>query len=313
MDKLLYSFSIIVFGLMTGYALQLVVENQKEKLIKTIQKIALLILNPIALIGALWQVNLDNIGLILLPFLGMIAITFGGGLSWLYAKKMNFSKAQKGTLVISGGFTNIGNIGGVLTFIFVGETGFALVPLYKLFEELLYYGIGFPIARAHSDEHYQKGSLLKRLFNDIFIIVAISSVVVGMTLNLSPLERPEFYKSMNQIIIPASTFLLLITIGLNIKFTRIKKYLKPAIVVSIIKSICTPIIVTLIAYLLGLGSYNDGFALKTVFILSSMPSGFLSLVPPTLYRLDVDLANAIWMVTTVGLLWIIPIINFILN
>ncbi len=313
MIKLLYSFFIIIFGLVTGYLLQLVIKEPKEKLIKTIQKIALLILNPIALIGALWQVNLDDIGLVLLPFLGMIAILLGGGLSWLYANKMKFSKAQKGTLAISGGFTNIGNIGGVITFIFLGESGFALVPLYKLFEELLYYGIGFPIARAHSDEKYQKGSLFKRLFKDIFIIVAISSVVIGMTLNLSQLVRPEFYKNINQVIIPISTYLLLITIGLNIKLTRIKKYLVPALMISIIKSICTPILVTLIAYLLGLGRYNDGLALKTVFILSSMPSGFLSLVPPTLYQLDVDLANAVWIVTTVGLLWIIPVLNVIIT
>ncbi|MDH8678085.1 hypothetical protein QE109_07995 [Fusibacter bizertensis] len=323
MYKLLYSFLIILLGLVTGYILQYVLIHQKktgnlnntfskENIIRVIQKIALLFLNPIALISALWQVKLDNFGLILLPLLGIIAIFTGGSLSWLYASKMKYSNAQIGTLIISGGFTNIGNIGGVITFIFLGETGYALVPLYKLFEELIYYGIGFPIARAHSDEVYQKGSLLRKLFSDIFIVVAVSSVIVGLILNYSHLPRPSYFKTLNQVIIPISTYLLLITIGLNIKLTKISKYLKPALMLMFIKSICTPIIVTTICYFLGLGSYSDGLVLKVVLILSSMPSGFLSLVPPTLYRLDVDLANAVWMTTTLSLLWIIPLLSYLM-
>jgi hypothetical protein len=38
-----------------------------------------------------------------------------------------------------------------------------------------------------------------------------------------------------------------------------------------------------------------------------MPVGFTALVPPSIYDLDIDLANAGWMVTTALLVIVIPL------
>jgi len=53
---------------------------------------------------------------------------------------------------------------------------------------------------------------------------------------------------------------------------------------------------------LGLGQMENGLPLKVVLILSSMPVGFIAMVPPTLYDLDIDLANSCWLVTNCLLL-----------
>jgi hypothetical protein len=37
-----------------------------------------------------------------------------------------------------------------------------------------------------------------------------------------------------------------------------------------------------------------------------MPVAFMAMVPPTLYDLDVDLANAAWLVTTGLLVVVVP-------
>lgn len=67
------------------------------------------------------------------------------------------------------------------------------------------------------------------------------------------------------------------------------------------------------AYLAGLGGLDGGVPLKVVLILSSMPVGFTALVPPALYGLDVDLANACWFGTTLALAAVLPLQAVILR
>lgn len=47
--------------------------------------------------------------------------------------------------------------------------------------------------------------------------------------------------------------------------------------------------------------------LKVIGIPSSVPVGFIALVPPSLYKLDVDLANSAWLITTALLAVVIPL------
>jgi hypothetical protein len=66
---------------------------------------------------------------------------------------------------------------------FLGEKGFALVPFYKLFEEAIYYSIGFPIAKSYSPDISKNYSLMHQLKSavaDKFVIVAVSSIALSL-------------------------------------------------------------------------------------------------------------------------------------
>ena len=76
---------------------------------------------------------------------------------------------------------------------------------------------------------------------------------------------------------------------------------------AMIKFIIVPVAATTIAYYIGFGKVDQGLPLKVTLILSSMPVGFIAMVPPTIYELDVDLANATWLVTNFLLLLIVPL------
>jgi hypothetical protein len=62
-----------------------------------------------------------------------------------------------------------------------------------------------------------------------------------------------------------------------------------------------------LAYLIGFGSIDDGLPLKVVIILSSMPVAFTALIPPSIYDLDLDLANSCWFFTTALLMAVLPL------
>ena len=322
-NNLIISLSYIFLGLIVGYIIQQLEQRKVirfpislEKLRKLLQKIGLLFFMPISFIGALWMVKIDNLNIIALPFLGIFALLMGGVLGFASAKLFKLNRKDTGSMFVCGSFTNIGSIGGLVCYLFLGEKGFALFPIYKLFEQVIYYAIGFPIAKSFSNDIIKKEKItsqLKKVFTDIFVVVALASITIGAFFNLSGIERPEFYKTINAIFIPGGTIILLISIGLAVKFRKVKKYIKECITISIIKFILMPLIISTIAIFLGYGLIEGSLPLKVVIILSSMPVAFTALVPASIYDLNLDLANSCWLVTTLSLIVILPLLFYIIS
>ena len=322
MQKLLYSLSIIIIGLIIGYIIQrltlkgiIKADKSLSKQRKFLQAIAILVLFPISTIGALWDFNFNNLSLALLPLVGIVAL-FVGGFSALFVTKIfKYNKKQAGAFVSCGGMSNIGSIGALIVFVFLGEKAFALVPIYKLFEQIIYYTLWFPIAKSYSvtaEKDNNKNKLLT-IIKDPYILVATISIIIGLILNVLQIPRPSFYSQLNAFIIPSGSLILLASIGMAMKFSKVSGYKKSATLISIIKYIIVPLISTTVAYLFGFGNIDNGLPLKVVLILSSVPVGFLALVPPTLYDLDLDLANANWLVTTALLTIVIPLQMLIIS
>ncbi|MBT8352623.1 MAG: hypothetical protein KJO26_15500 [Deltaproteobacteria bacterium] len=323
MYKFFYSFSIIIFGLSLGYIIQVLVNRDMFKLPvsidrirKSLQYTALLFINPVAIVGAIWIVNIQNLRIAALPFIGLFALIMGGMFALGAAKLLRLEPKKTGAMYGCGSFTNIGSIGALICFVFLGEPGFALVPIYKIFEEVSYYGIGFPIAKYYSNSagtFEGKWNRLKGLARDPFILVALSSIIFGGLLNYSSLKRPDFYATLNTVFVPLGTIMLLTSIGMALKFKRVRHYIKECVAVSLIKFGIVPIIASTLALLIGFGNIDGGLPLKVVIILSSMPVAFNALIPPSIYDLDLDLANSCWFVTTALLIVVLPLLLLIIT
>jgi len=316
MQKLVFSLSIITIGLVIGYISQrlalagkIKADASLAKQRKILQRVVLLCLNPIATIGAIWILSFDNVRITLMPAIGILAMITGGLAALVIGKIMGLKPRQQGAFLSCGAMSNVGSIGALLVFVFLGEAAFALVAMYKLFEQIISYTIWFPAAKSYSPHLQQKekrGKALK-ILADPFVLVTVASIIIGLALNTLEVPRPAFYSNLNAVIIPSASLILLISIGMAMKFGKIQAYLKPALLVSAIKYLLVPVVVTGTAYLLGLGNIDNGLPLKVILILSSMPVGFTALVPPSIYDLDVDLANAGWMITTALLVVVIPL------
>lgn len=322
MDKFIYSFSIIISGLALGYVIQVLANRQiiklplpMDRMRKSLQYTALLFINPVAIVGAIWIVNIHNVRIVAFPLLGLFALVLGGMLALGAARLLKLEARKTGAMYGCGSFTNIGSVGALVCFIFLGEPGFALVPIYKLFEEVSYYGIGFPIAKYYSgaSSAEDKWDRLKGLARDPFIIVAVSSILLGGLLNYSGLNRPSFYGKVNAIFVPLGTIMLLASIGMALKFRRVREYVRESIAVALIKFAVVPIIVSGLALAIGFGDFDGGLPLKVVIILSSMPVAFNALIPPSIYDLDLDLANSCWFVTTSMLVFVLPVLLAIIS
>jgi len=318
MYKFIFTFGLIVSGLLIGYGVQALIKREilhlplpVDRLRRFLVKLALLFVNPIAIVGALWTLRMNDGRMAAFPVLGIFAILLGGLLALGASKILKLERKKAGSLFACGFFTNTNAIGGLICYIFLGEMGFALVAFYRIFEEFIYYGVGFPIARLYSTDTHEKETWqdkLKRLGTDIFVLVSLISLFTGGLLNLSGLKRPEFYQTINSVLIPLGTLALLISIGLAMRIKTIQDYLRECVAISATKFLIVPVILTLTAFLLGYGKIEEGLPLKVVMILSSMPVAFTALVPPSLYDLDIDLANSCWLFSTSLLVVVLPVL-----
>ncbi|MDX9957726.1 MAG: hypothetical protein RBT68_04710 [Spirochaetia bacterium] len=330
MQSFIVSFSIIIVSLLSGYAFNMLIvrglvpltPEQTAALRLNMQKTSLLGIYPIAFLGAIWVADLSEPLYFLLPFIGIAALATGLAYGLTVSRMLQLPPTRAGVFATSASFTNLGAIGALVVFMLLGEPGFALMPFYKLLEELWNYSILFPIARAYG-ERSTPGSRstegtsfragLMRVLRDPFLLVSFSAVSLGLLMNFTGVQRPGFYISLNKFLVPAGTTLLLFAIGMRIRFTIARADLKPSLLMILGKSVVIPIIMSAVALALGLGQTADGLGFKLVLVMAAMPVAFVSLVPPTLYKLDQDLAGSLWLASNASLLVVVPALALILR
>lgn len=323
MHKILFSLSLIILGVLSGYCIQLTVGKKFIKfhldvvtLRRNIQKVVLLGIVPVTVVGALWIIEFDDLRLAAFPLIGVFHYFLGGFFAICAARFLKLGRKETGSLFCSGFFSNIGSVGGLIVYIFLGEQGFALVPVYHVFGQLCYFTVGFPIARYYSSGDTKGDPLfvvIRRVFSDKFVRATVSAIMIGSVLNFSGMERPLFYSSINSIFIPAAAFLMLVSIGLAMRFSKVWSYPRECLSIGIIRMIIMPMLLPLIAFLMGYHSLMGGIPFKVVVILSFMPVAFIGMIPPSIYDLDIDLSNSCWLFSTGSLLFIIPLLYVILS
>lgn len=324
MLKLAYSLLLVLSGLGLGYCLRYLVLRGTlslpisiDALRKVLQKTGLLFFMPVSFMAAVWVIDFQDLRIILLPLIGLFALVSGGIYGYLYARAANLSPRRTGVLFCCCSFTNIGSIGALVCYMFLGEPGFALVALYKIFEEMYYYVIGFPIARYFSsggDDHERgPASRFISVITDPFVATILAAFLTGLILNLTTIPRPAFFDTVNALFIPTGTFILIVSIGLGMHLSAMAAHMPVGLLVASIKSLAVPAGATTLAWLFGLGAIADGLALKVVLILSSMPTAFNSLVAASIYDLDLDMANSCWFISTMSLCIVLPVLYWLLN
>ena len=319
MDRLLLSLGIIFFSLSAGYACRCLAQTRPALftpdrmllLRQKIQIVSLFALFPLAAMLSLWAMPRPDGALLLLPFLGIAAWSLGGALALLYAGLRNLDGRRTGSLYCCGTFSNIGAVGTLVCVLFHGEGTIALAALYRLCEELFYFSAALPIARRYAPDGGVQGIGRRKAFSPA-LCIALGALSLGILLNLCHVRRPHFCGNLATVLTISSTVLLLFSIGLGLRISRLACYTREGLAVCLIKFLCVPAAVIGIAKCAGLGGIDNGLPLKVVAVLASMPVAMNALIPPSLFNLDLDLANACWLFSTLALPVVLPVLLVIL-
>lgn len=323
---LIKTFLVLIIGTSSGYLFrkftikyQWLTPDSLKRIIIFLQKLGMIWLISITYIGSLWIFKIENlVGIISLPFVGAISIIAGGVYAVMISKFNHYNSIDTGSMFSCGFFANTMSLGGMICFYYLGEEGYALVPIYTFFMRFLYYGIGYPVANMYST-NFIKGKKISHkikiieVIKDPFFYTGVGAVVVGLFLNLSSLERPGLYGPVNEILVPLTTFVLLFSVGMNLRLSRISKYIRECLYISLVKFIALPLTILIIVLLLNYQSINNGLPLKVSLILSAMPVAFNSIIATNVYNLNVDLVNSCWIFTTIGVMFILPLLLWFIN
>jgi len=321
---LLKTFLVLIIGTFSGYLCQKLIDKNhwitpesKKEISIFLQKLGMLWFISVTYTGSLWIFKIESITKIIsMPFVGAVSTITGGFFAVMIAKYYHYNRIDIGSMFSCGYFANNVTLGGMICFFYLGEEGYALVPILTFLMRLLYYGLGYPIAHMYAEDFVEQKETTKKIIEvikDPFFYIGVGSVLVGISLNLSSLKRPEIYTTINEILIPLTTFILLFSVGLTFKFSRVSKYLKECFLISLVKFVVVPATILVIVLLLDYQSINQGLPLKVSLILSAMPVAFNSVIAANIYNLNVDLVNSCWIFTTFAVLFVLPLLLFVIN
>lgn len=321
MDRLLLTLTIIFVSLIAGYAFQLWVrsgrlplnEESMRSLRLCIQKGAMFGLIPLSAMLSLWGLPSPDARLLALPALGVAAWLCGGVMALILSRMMGLNRRQTGSMFCCGTFTNIGAVGSLVSVMLFGEQTIAIAAMYRLCEELYYFGIAMPVARWHSQPSGGRAHFSLRDFRlEPVLKVILCALGLGITLNLAGVPRPELFGTLSASAMILGTVCFLLSIGMSLRLSRMTCYVRQSAAISLIKFVGCPVVIVALAMLCGLGEIENGLPLKVVAILASMPVAMNALIPPSLFDLDLDLANACWVFTTLGLIVVLPVLLIVL-
>ncbi|WP_426416207.1 AEC family transporter [Aestuariirhabdus sp. LZHN29] len=272
--------------------------------------LALRITVPISILLAMWNLQQLHWALAWLPLIGAAIMLAGFFLGLGLSRPLGMSPADRAVYGPSGGFVNLGALGSLTLFVYLGEPGLALLPLYKLFEELIYFGLLFPYARRHG---IGQADTPAAVWKDPVLLSVVGCWLCGMVLNLAGISRPLWMGSVTSILVPASSFLLMISVGLVFRFRALLPELGRALPISLLRVVLLPALGLGMVWLLGLQQVNGGLIAATVLILASMPAAVLTIVPAALFGLNQGLANACWLVSNLAFLAWLPLVPLLLD
>ena len=249
--------------------------------------------SPVTLCLSLWSMELRRLEPWLLPGLGLLISCSTLIPAYAYARRTKLSDPQTGAFLTCALFSNLGYLGAFTAFALFGEAGYALCMLYLVFFTPCFYTLGFAIAARYGHAKSPQG--LGAAFNDALRVYPFLGMVLGATLSLMRIPRPAPLDGLNHALIPFNTALYLIAIGSHVSVRSPRPWLPACWAMSGIKFLSTP----LIAWGLIQLFHIEGLPRQIILLEAATPVAVSPLVLPLLFGLDRDLANALWLFTTV--------------
>lgn len=306
--------TVLVVGLFSGY----LASNRfgvSEHLAKMLMTLLMVSFNWMIALLVIWQMQLSP-QLTWLPVIGLVLMLSTTALSIVIFSLLKVDSKSRLTLILAGGLSNTGYTGGAFVcYAVFGTVGLALANIYHVFSLPTFYFIYLPLLKFRQLRSEQNGSgfTLSNLLDPRML--TIPAIIVALSLNLTGVKVPSLLLRIHlvDIFVYTASLLAFFSIGLRIKFSRLKNYVSLYFVLSVVKFILTPVMALLIIWFLSLTGHDLSAAVKGVIIvLSTAPSAVIMVTMSNVFDLDAPLASALWVVTTaIFVVIIVPVLYFV--
>ena len=235
--------------------------------------------------------------LLLLPLLSLLTAFLSAGMMAPLCRHQSF--VDQGTLVVAAMLANIGTLAGICGYILYGELSFAYVQLFAVPQNILMVVLAFPLAQYYAARGSSVGGKAPLQFNLRELLftpkqLGVVGMLIGLGLQLFQVERPGFVTDFFRMLVHIQAWIAFTPVGYTIDFHRAFRYLRQAAGLLPIRFLLVPLL------LYGASSLvvTDPVILGTIFLAASAPVAINAVITAQLVHLNVDLAVAAFLETT---------------
>ena len=302
MNELLRALQVTVLPLFAGYLMKRKGWLQKEAAKQMILWNLLLGASSIVFL-ATWILSLSS-SVWVLPVAGFMHASFFTLVGWGMSRLLATQDSRRGSVILILAMSNIGyTLGGLLCYLLFGKQGLGLSVLYCLHFSPMLFLVWFQVGRYYGTKSPMRWTDL--VWHNIKDIrnVPLLALLGGLFLNISEIPRPSAFDQVEAWIVPLSSLVAMVAIGVTVNLGHLKKDLPICLAVMPLKFLLSP----LVAFLLGGALGMEGVHRQVLLLESMMPAAVNSTVVAQLFGLDADLTNSAFIITTiVFLLLVLP-------
>lgn len=241
--------------------------------------------------------------LAILPLMGWGIVVVGLALAWLVARLLKLEGPTAGAFLLVAVFGNTGYVGYPLAQALLGDSGLVRAVFSDVFGNTAAVVIIGTLIAAHYGDHDEKVHPVREILTyPPFIALAAALVLHGVTL---PESVSTWLDALGSIVIPT----IMISLGLTLKPRAVGGHLLPALGAAALKLVVLP----LIALGVGLFLVNDADTLRIVVLQAGVPSMMLSMIIGQRFKLDLDFIASAILVTMLGAVLAIPLLQLLVR
>ena len=214
-------------------------------------------------------------------------------------------------------FSNQGTTYGTfICYIALGAQGAALATIFVLPFAPMLYLLGFYLAGRYTGAATSPWQALASAFRHGYSRNPLLGIAVGLLMHLVIPHLPEVGHRAIDVLVPLDTAIQLFAIGATLRFSVIGAYLRPVLLMQVLKFLVTPALGLGLAWAFGLWGQAGNQMVQVILIQCSTPVAILSLVIAQATRLNTDLANSLWITSNLFavvwapvVLWVVRLIG----
>ena len=312
--RLLYVFTDLILPLIVGYYLHRF-NCISDRLNSFIIKFNVTTVYTLQTLLSFWVLPISVALFLLIPFSTLFVLLPGLIGALTFARKHK-NMLNHGSYIMSAMLSNLGTLGGVCAFILYGEQGFAYTQIVASCQNFMLVMICFPLAQHYRNKFERKESSssynLKYLLSKFISVnqISVIGIALGLLFNFYGIPRPQVFGHIFTFLVHFGAWTALIPVGYLINFSKARYYYSRVWDLALMHFVIVPVIIYIAAKML----FDNEILLNTLMICAITPTAINAVIASRLYRLNVNLAVASFMMTTAMFLCIIfPILFFVIR
>lgn len=291
----------IILMIALGYFLKRIgFLSQKD--IDPFNKIVMYILLPCMVFNALYNADLTLIPKLgILPFVILVSSLATGLVSYLILRRLGFDDRKLWSVLVTVMIANTGFMGYPVTLGIFGPDGFLRAIFCDIATLITFLSLSFVLTLKF-------GGTLEKSIKKVVLFPSLWAVILGILLNLVNIPIGGVLENTVNYLGQGAIPLIMITLGLSIDFSAIRRSKSMIAFTSVMKLAFFPFIAFLFASQIGLLNLEHTISV----VEAAMPSGMMSLLLAITYKLDNELTSDCILINTVISLITLPLIIVLL-